>query len=488
MVRNDPAVRRLVNAVLVPGFVGTSAPAWLVRELDAGLGGVCWFAHNLSGDSGTRALADEIHAVRDDALVWCDEEGGAVSRLDATTGSPWPGHAALGQLDDVEATRAVAMGIGDTARRAGVDIALSPVVDVNSDPANPVIGVRSFGDTPELVARHGAAFTAGIQAMGVAACAKHFPGHGATRVDSHLGLPTVDAEREALWARELAPFVAAAEAGVRCLMTAHVSFPAVDVEPATMSPVWMRLLRDEIGFDGVVATDALDMRAISAGVGRGEGAVRSLGAGVDAVCIGNPSYPESYDDQEVFESVRSAILDAMDDGRLDVGRVEEAAGRLADLAAWRRDRGSGAAPEAPPRSGIDIARRTLRSDGDVSFESTPLVLAHTQASIAAGDVRFPLARYLSNGSGEAAYAEVTSAAEAQRELQRHAGVPVVVVTDGRGGTDVVDAVRSGDSTAVIVHTGPTGTSEGLAAPIIHTWGGGAASAQAAAELIRGGHL
>jgi len=486
MKRNDPAVRRLVNAVLVPGFLGTSAPEWLVRELDAGLGGVCWFAHNLSEGGGTRALADEIHAAREGALIWCDEEGGAVSRLDAATGSPWPGHAALGQVDDVDATRAVARGIGETARRAGVDIALSPVVDVNSDAANPVIGVRSFGDTPGLVARHGAAFVDGLQSTGVAACAKHFPGHGATRVDSHLGLPTVDASRDVLWARELAPFLAAAEAGVRCVMTAHVSFPAVDVEPATMSPVWMRLLREEIGFDGVVGTDALDMRAISAGVGRGEGAVRSLVAGVDAVCIGNPAYPESYEDEDVFETVRSAIFDAIDEERLDVGRVEEAAGRLAELSAWRRDRHTEPVPDASC-DGVEIARRAVQSDGDVTLDAAPLVLVHTQASIAAGDVRFPLARYLSNGSGEAAYAEVTSVAETQRELKRHADLPVVVVTDGRSGTSVVDTVRDEQATAVVVHTGPTGTSAELSAPIIHTWGGGAASAQAAAELIRGGH-
>lgn len=482
--RNDPAVRRLVNAVLVPGFVGTSTPDWLVRELEAGLGGVCWFSHNLSADGGTRALADEIHATNDHALVWCDEEGGAVSRLDAVTGSPWPGHAALGQLDDTDATRTVATGIGATARRAGVDIVLSPVVDVNSDPENPVIGVRSFGETPDLVSRHGVAFIEGLQSLGVAACAKHFPGHGATRVDSHLGLPVVEADREALWGRELAPFVAATEAGVRCVLTAHVAFPLVDDQPATMSPTWMRLLRDEIGFNGVVGTDALDMRAISAGVGRGEGAVRALAAGVDALCIGNPAYPESYDDREVFEEVRAALFDAIDEKRVDIARVEEAADRLEELVAWRGSQRADGIGESP-RDGIDIARRTLRTDGDVGVPAAPLVLVHTKTSIAAGDVRFPIARFLSNGSSAGAYAEVESADDARREIESHPGLPVVVVTDGRAGTDVIDAVRAVDPSAVVVHTGPAGTS-GAMAPIIRTWGGGAASAQAAAELLVGG--
>ena len=484
--REDPAVRRLVNAVLVPGFVGTSAPDWLVRELENGLGGVCWFAHNLSGGGGTRALADEIHAVAGNALVWCDEEGGAVSRLDAATGSPWPGHAALGQLDDIYATRTVATGIGRTARDAGVDVVLSPVVDVNSDPTNPVIGVRSFGDDADLVARHGVAFIDGLQSVGVAACAKHFPGHGATQVDSHLGLPTVAAERDVLRDRELAPFAAAAEAGVRCIMTAHVVFPAVDDEPATMSSAWMRLLRDEIGFEGVVGTDALDMHAISGGVGRPEGAVRALAAGVDAVCIGNPSYPEAYDDVTALQDVRSAIFDAMDEGRIDVGRVEQAAERLADLASWRQHAADGASEV--PRDGVDIARRAVRSEGMVALTGSPLVLVHTKTSIAAGNVRFPLARYLSDGIEDVACSEVGSAEDALREIDRHGGKPVVVVTDGRAGTEVVDAVRGTEPSAVVVHTGPIGTSDGVAAPIIHTWGGGAASAQAAAELIVKGGL
>ena len=484
MMRNDPAVRRLVNAVLVPGFIGTAAPAWLKHALDDGLGGVCWFGHNLAEGEGPRALADEIHAANGDALVWCDEEGGAVSRLDAAVGSPWPGHAALGQLDDLDATRTVGTGIGGSARNAGVDVVLSPVVDVNSDPANPVIGVRSFGDTPDLVSRHGTAFVGGVQSMGAAACVKHFPGHGDTRVDSHLGLPTVTAGLDELWARELAPFVAAVEAGVRCVMTAHVAFPAIDDQPATMSAAWMRLLREEIGFAGVIGTDALDMRAISARVGKAEGAVRALAAGVDAVCIGNPAYPDEYDDDDAFEAIRSAILDAIDDGRVPVARVDEAAGRLADLAAWRRTQSTNVSAVSPA-DGLDIARRTLRVEGDVALDAAPLVLVHTQTSIAAGDVRFPIARYLSNGRGAPAYAEVASADDARRELGGHAGVPVVVVTDGRGGAEVVDTVRASAPSSVVVHTGPIGTVDGSASPVIRTWGGGAASAQAAAELILG---
>src|SRR5690606_5033344 len=225
-----------------------------------------------------RSLADELHAIRDDVLVLCDEEGGCVTRLEAAAGSSWPGNAALGVVDDVAATELAGEGIGALSKRAGIDVALAPAVDVNSDPDNPVIGVRSFGSDPELVARHGAAFVRGLQSHGVAACAKHFPGHGATHTDSHVGLPTVEADLDTVRRRDLAPFAAAIDTGVRCVLTAHVVYPALDTEPATMSAAWMTLLREELGFDGVVISDALDMHAISRRVGRGPGAVAALRA------------------------------------------------------------------------------------------------------------------------------------------------------------------------------------------------------------------
>ncbi|UPK75607.1 glycoside hydrolase [Nocardioidaceae bacterium SCSIO 66511] len=483
MRNSDAGVRRLVNAVLVPGFFGTKVPPWLVRELEDGLGGVCWFAQNVPDRDTARELADDIHRLGEHPLVWCDEEGGAVSRLDADHGSPWPGHAALGHVDDVDATRSVGLGIGTAARESGIDVVLAPVVDVNSEPDNPVIGVRSFGAAPDLVARHGAAFASGVQAAGVAACAKHFPGHGATRVDSHLEAPVVTAEREVLWARELAPFVTAVEAGVKCILTSHVVFPAVDTELATMSATWMRILRDEFGFDGVIGTDALDMKAISAGVGRGEGAVRALIAGVDALGIGNPAFPEPYDDAEVFEEVRMAVLGAIDDGRLTVGRVEEAAGRLADLATWTRR--TNAFPEAA-REGLGIARRSIVAEGDVHLDKDPLVLMQQTGSMAAGDVRFPLARFLGIGRSAPAYADVRSAADALAAMNEHPDRSVVIVTDGLAGTSVVDAVRAVDPAAVVVHNGPAGTAEGVTAPLVRTWGGGAASAEATAEKLLGG--
>ncbi len=220
-------LRRLAHAAVVTGFVGPTVPDWLARRIDAGLGGVCWFAHNVEDEQQATKLADDLHDLGP-VLVMSDEEGGDVTRLEAATGSSYPSHAALGALDDVDATRRVAAAMGRRLRDVGIDVALAPVLDVNADPENPVIGTRSFGATPDLVARHGAAFVRGLQGAGVVACAKHYPGHGSTHTDSHLALPTVADPVEVLLERDLAPFRAAVEAGVRCVMTAHVVFTAYD--------------------------------------------------------------------------------------------------------------------------------------------------------------------------------------------------------------------------------------------------------------------
>ena len=195
-----------------------------------------------------------------------------MTRLEAASGSSYPGNAALGVVDDAELSESVAASLGAELADAGVNLDFAPVADVNTNPQNPVIGIRSFGSDAELVSRHVAAFVRGLQRAGVAACAKHFPGHGDTSVDSHLALPLVDS----LDPRALEPFRAAIAAGVRSLMTAHIVVRSIGDEPATMSrEVLHDLLRVELGFDGVVVTDALEMKAISETVGVEEGAVRS---------------------------------------------------------------------------------------------------------------------------------------------------------------------------------------------------------------------
>ncbi|SCD75877.1 beta-N-acetylhexosaminidase [Streptomyces sp. SolWspMP-sol7th] len=200
-------------AVLQPGFAGTTAPDWLLRRIGEGLASVGLFGRNVAGDGQLTALTAQLRAEREDILVAIDEEGGDVTRLDVNTGSFIPGNLALGTVDDPELTRSVAAELGRRLAACGVRFNWAPSADVNSDPDNPVIGVRSFGADPALVARHTAAYVEGLQSAGVIACVKHFPGHGDTNVDSHLALPRIDASAEVLRARELAPSAPRSRAG-----------------------------------------------------------------------------------------------------------------------------------------------------------------------------------------------------------------------------------------------------------------------------------
>jgi len=234
-------------------FPGPTVPAWMASRLDRGLGSICLFGSNIVTPDQLASLTAQLHTVAPDVLIATDEEGGDVTRLHLREGSPHPGNAALGVVDDVALTEAVARSIGLELFAAGVDLNTAPVVDVNSNPANPVIGVRSFGADPSLVARHARAYVTGLQSAGVGACVKHFPGHGDTAIDSHLDLPTVVAPLDVLRRRELAPFATAVAAGTLAVMTSHVLLPAIDQSlPATLSPSVLKLLRDDLGFDGLV--------------------------------------------------------------------------------------------------------------------------------------------------------------------------------------------------------------------------------------------
>jgi beta-N-acetylhexosaminidase len=472
MSEPDPSLARLVNTVLVPGLCGDVLPAWVEREADRGLTAVCWFSGDALGELTTR---------RPDVVVLADEEGGNVTRLEAARGSSWPGNAALGVVDDVTVTEQVAGGIAAMARRAGIDVVLAPVVDVNSEPDNPVIGVRSFGAEAGLVARHGAAFVRGVQSQGIAACAKHFPGHGATRTDSHLALPVVDADRDTFLARDVAPFAATIDAGVRCILTAHVSVPAVDPTPATMSRAWMSMLRDELGFDGVVISDALDMHAIARGVGRGPGAVQALAAGVDLLCIGNPCFPEPYHGEEVLASIGDEIVRAVAAGELAVERLEEAAARVAALKEWL----AGAAPLAPVVEAEtiagDVARRAVRTVGDVRLDGAPHVVIEQRTDIAAGSRQSPIVAALMARASATTSASVAGPDEVAAALEPAIGRSVVLVTDRLAGDAVLEAIRVVRPDTLVVDTGPAGGS--VAGPAVLARGNGAATAIAVAELL-----
>ena len=233
---SDGGLGPAAAACLFPGFAGEVAPDWI---RGGGFGGVVLFARNVRDPEQLVGLTSSL----EEMVVAVDEEGGDVTRLEARTGSSFPGNLALGAVDDLALTRRVAAAIGGELASVGIDLDLAPVADVVVDPAAAIVGVRSFGSDPGLVARHVGAYVEGLQSAGVAACAKHFPGHGEAVGDSHLELPVAGADLETLRARALPPFAAAVEAGVLALMTAHVRFTALDQEPATLSKPWIELLR-----------------------------------------------------------------------------------------------------------------------------------------------------------------------------------------------------------------------------------------------------
>ena len=313
----------LVRPLLWIGFDGKIPTPEAARLIHEGVSGVILFARNVGSSDETRALIRELKSIaRGPLLLSVDQEGGRVARL--TDGfEAFPPMRELGERSPDE-LRAIGRRLGAQVRGAGFDINLAPVVDVDSNPANPVIGNRSFSRDPHVVAALGAAMIAGLQEQ-VAACAKHFPGHGDTDKDSHYDLPRLPHALERLRACELVPFKAAVKAGVACVMTTHVVFDALDPGvAATMSAPAIRLLRDEVGFGGVCVSDCLEMKAISEHFGCGNAAVRAVAAGVDALLVSHT--PDAQ--HAVIDALAAAVID----GRIPESRVIEARARLSRLA------------------------------------------------------------------------------------------------------------------------------------------------------------
>jgi beta-N-acetylhexosaminidase len=368
-------LERAAAGCLLPGFVGLEVPEWLRGWLDGGLGGVCLFSRNIRDPEQLAALTAGLRAGRSDVVVSVDEEGGDVTRLELAAGSSYPGAWALGVVDDPGLTERVAAAIGGDLAAAGVTLDFAPVADVNTNPENPVIGIRSFGADAERVSNHVAAFVRGLQGAGVAACAKHFPGHGDTRQDSHHELPTIEPDAPA-FDEALRPFRAAIEAGVRSIMTAHIRVPTLDDAPATLSRALLDgLLRGELAFGGAIVTDALEMRAVSDTVGVEEGAVRSLAAGADALLLGHDL------DERALARVQAALVGAVRDGRLAEDRLAEAAARVSVLG--RPVAVEGVA--ADRAVGAEAAARALVAEGAVRLERAPLVVELSpEPGVAAG--------------------------------------------------------------------------------------------------------
>lgn len=385
---HDPTLERLANATLLVPFESLQAPTWILDGLADGISGVCLFHNNLESPEQVTALNASLREATDTPLISLDEEGGDVTRIGQARGSDYPGNAALGAVDDTDLTRATLRALGVQLADLGFNLDLAPSVDVNVADDNPVIGTRSFGADAELVARHAAASVQGLQEAGVAACAKHFPGHGATSQDSHHTLPRVEADADLLRRRELLPFQAAVDAGVRSILTAHIELPGLGGDgPATLNRYLLNnLLRDDMGFTGVVVSDAMDMQGVSGRIGIPEASVLAVAAGCDLLCLGRYVYADQV------AQVRTALIDAVGDGRLSGERLEEAAERNARLRDWIKS-----TTEGPSRTGgtelvgLAGARRATRVDGDIPPLEDPYVVeVDAPAGIAVGEVPWGL--------------------------------------------------------------------------------------------------
>jgi beta-N-acetylhexosaminidase len=422
---------------LVVGFSGTTATDELRRAVAGGLGAVILFTRNVADAEQVAALTSALRAERPDLIVAIDHEGGEFSHL--APANPWPlaSPRLLGDLDDVELTRASARDAAATLAALGIDLMLAPSVDVNSNPANPIISTRSFGRTADVVSRHGVAFVEGVHEAGIAACPKHFPGHGDVAVDSHSDLPRVDRSIEEVQAVELAPFRATIAAGADVVMSAHIVFSAYDDQPATLSHrVLTGLLREELGFTGVITTDALEMQAITKNRSIEDAAVASIAAGADLAMIA----VGDADPQALIARVAEAVRT----GTLPAERVADAAARVRALATSlgqrSRQPGLGGAPIR------EVAARVVANQAFPALGPAPYVIDLTQGLHPAWNPYFSglpeiFTRVASEADGVVLRGEhrMTDAAEPGNDAiakaaQAAAGRPLVIAVQDAGRT------------------------------------------------------
>lgn len=375
-----------VGQRIMAGLPGTEIDgefAALVREHK--IGNVILFRRNIESRAQLtrlcRALRELITAETGaEPLIAIDQEGGVVTRLSDDMVNT-PGAMALAAAGGDAPYRAGLLTAREL-RSCGIDFNLAPVLDINSNPDNPVIGVRSFGDDPELAPALALAFMRGTLEVGVLACGKHFPGHGDTAVDSHLGLPLVEKDREALEACELRPFRQAIAAGIPAIMTSHVLFPRLEPEriPATMSRrILTGLLREELGFSGLVISDCMEMQAIAKFYGTVEGAAASLAAGADIVCISHTAALA----RQLAERLCAELAEGTrPEGEFtaSVQRISDAKRRLAD---WKEPSGS-------PEGDAGEARRLLERSFTLVHGPLPALGEHP-FFVGSGPVRVNLA-------------------------------------------------------------------------------------------------
>lgn len=324
-------LRREIGQLLIGSLPSVTIPQELralAREWQ--LGGITLFGRNIQEPAQVAELVVDIQSLSSGVPLWVavDQEGGRVARLRAPF-TEWPSMAALGRSGDVRLASQFGEALARELRAVGITLDYAPVLDIHTNPKNPVIGDRALAEDADTVTRLGVAIIKALQDNGVAACGKHFPGHGDTLVDSHLDLPIVEHPPDRIRRVECGPFRAAIAADVAFMMTAHVLVPAIDEErPATLSPRIVRaLLRDELGFQGVILSDDLEMKALAKSYSIGDAAVQAIDAGCDGVLVCRALSEDRGRDIEAHVEVLEALIHAVEDKRLPHKRVEDALAR-----------------------------------------------------------------------------------------------------------------------------------------------------------------
>lgn len=374
-------IREKLGQMVMAGFPGETLDDEF-RELirTCKVANIILFSHNIKNREQLRGLCREIQkevraATGGPALIAIDQEGGMVSRLPEDA-ARIPGAMAVAATGDPENARIVGKITARELRSLGVNFNLAPSLDVNSNRNNPVIGVRSYGDTPETVSAYGVAMMRGLTEGGVLSAVKHFPGHGDTAVDSHIGLPRVEKTEEALLKCELIPFRKAIAAGAPCVMTSHILFPAIEKEnvPATMSKqILTGILRGKLGFHGLIITDCLEMGAIRDTYGTEKGALAAVKAGADMVCISHTA--------SLAQSAVETMEAALQTGELSMERVDEAVERIRSL---REKYGAGEFTDLTSEEQREDFRETER----ISLRSITPVRLHREMPVLGPDTLY----------------------------------------------------------------------------------------------------
>jgi beta-N-acetylhexosaminidase len=482
-------VDQLAHAVLFPSLGRATVPRWISEPVASGLGGFVLFGREAVSADQLRGLTGQLRGRAPGIHLAVDEEGGDVSRLEATGVISTPGNLALGRIDDLAVTRDCAVQLGLALRDLGMDWDFAPAVDVAVNPLTPN-GVRCFGSDRKRVAEHAVAWVEGLQSTGVSACAKHFPGHGLSGTDAHLGTPNLELSRQELVDHYLDPFRAVVAAGVDSIMVSHPQVPAVDAWPASISrPIITGLLRDELGYDGVVITDALEMKGVARVADLATAAVRALQAGADALCLGSWSFGDDV------RTCVAAITAAVAAGDLDQDALERSADRLRRIGA-----GPVTVSGAPDVTiGPRLAREAIEVSGQPQLRGSAVLVVRLEPGVSPaagrghGDVegllalrgqkveRVAVSEQTYNGDGmiHAAIAEF------REEYGSDGEVVVLVRSPHRYDWQlrVLDRILQTIPDVVVLDMGFVHRDFSDARAWIRTFGGSAACATAATEIL-----